>query len=97
MRHLRRRLDEAIRGEERVIADLKTQVAALGPRVDAMKTRIDVAITGLRASLESIAIENLRAQKTRLVDYEVQARFALAAIYDVAAMDSLPVSGGAMR
>ena len=38
-----------------------------------------------RAFLQSIAVGELRAQKARLDVYTVQARFALAAVYDLAA------------
>ena len=40
-----------------------------------------------RSFLESIAVGELRAQKQRLDVYTVQARFALAAIYDIAAAE----------
>jgi hypothetical protein len=36
-----------------------------------------------RAFLQSIAVNELRAQRERLQTYTVQARFALAAIYDL--------------
>ena len=38
-----------------------------------------------RAFLQSTAVDELRAQKKRLDVYSVQARFALAAIYDLSA------------
>jgi hypothetical protein len=38
-----------------------------------------------RRFLQSIAVDELRAQKQRLNTYSVQARFALAAIYDLSA------------
>jgi hypothetical protein len=37
--------------------------------------------------LRAIAVEELQAQKQRLDVYTIQARFALAAIYDVAATE----------
>ena len=43
------------------------------------------AMGNQRAFLQSIAVGELRAQKQRLDVYTVQARFALAAIYDMAA------------
>jgi hypothetical protein len=36
-----------------------------------------------RAFLQTIAVDELQAQKRRLDTYTVQARFALAAIYDL--------------
>ena len=38
-----------------------------------------------RGFMEGVAVDELRAQKQRLDTYTVQARFALAAIYDQAA------------
>jgi hypothetical protein len=38
-----------------------------------------------RAFMLGVAVDELRAQKQRLDTYTVQARFALAAIYDLAA------------
>jgi hypothetical protein len=50
-----------------------------------MKMRVDDALTKQRAFLQEIAVGELQAQRQRLDIYTVQARFALAAIYDVAA------------
>jgi hypothetical protein len=41
-----------------------------------------------REFLQSIAVGELQAQKQRLDIYTVQARFALAAIYDLAATEA---------
>ena len=41
-----------------------------------------------RTYLQSIAVGELQAQKQRLDVYTVQARFALAAIYDLAATEA---------
>jgi len=38
-----------------------------------------------RGFMEGVAVDELQAQKERLDTYTVQARFALAAIYDLAA------------
>jgi hypothetical protein len=42
-------------------------------------------LTEQRVFLTSIAVGELQAQKQRLDTYTIQARFALAAIYDLAA------------
>ncbi|MGB5625445.1 MAG: hypothetical protein WBM61_06930 [Woeseiaceae bacterium] len=47
--------------------------------------RLEDALSKQRAFLQSIAVGELQAQKQRLDVYTVQARFALAAIYDIAA------------
>ena len=49
------------------------------------KIRVEDALSEQRAYLQSIAVGELQAQKNRLDLYTIQARFALAAIYDVAA------------
>ena len=46
---------------------------------------VDHAMADQRVFLQSIAVGELQAQKQRLDAYTIQARFALAAIYDVAA------------
>ena len=50
-----------------------------------MKIRIEDEMGAQRAYLQSIAVGELQAQKERLDVYTVQARFALATIYDTAA------------
>jgi hypothetical protein len=50
-----------------------------------MKMRVADTLSQQRAFLQSIAVGELQAQKQRLDVYTVQARFALAAIYDLAA------------
>ena len=47
--------------------------------------RVGDAMAEQRAFLQAIAVGELQAQKQRLDIYTVQARFALAAIYDRAA------------
>lgn len=81
----RRQIDDTIRTEPNKFEELSSRVYGLGPRIDGMKLRVDGAMTEQRAFLQSIALGELRAQKQRLDIYAVQARFALAAIYDLAA------------
>jgi hypothetical protein len=50
-----------------------------------LRARLAQASTGQQQLLSDIAIAELEAQKQRISDYEVQARFALATIYDRAA------------
>ena len=47
--------------------------------------RVEDDMAAQRAYLQAIAVGELRAQQQRLDVYTVQARFALAAIYDTAA------------
>lgn len=81
----RRQIDETMRSEPLRFEELSERVDGLGPRIEGMKMRVDDALARQRAFLQEIAVGELRAQKQRLDIYTVQARFALAAIYDVAA------------
>ncbi|HEY7378538.1 MAG TPA: tetratricopeptide repeat protein [Steroidobacteraceae bacterium] len=66
-------------------AGFATRVAALKPRIDALNTRLAAASQAQGEYLAGIAVKELEAQKGRLASYQVQARFALATIYDRAA------------
>ena len=81
----RRQIDETMRNEPLRFAELSERVYGLGPRIEGMKMRVEDALSAQRMFLQSIAVGELQAQKQRLDIYTVQARFALAAIYDVAA------------
>jgi hypothetical protein len=61
------------------------RVAQLRPRIEALGTRLAAAGRAQGDYLASIAVDELQAQKERLTSYQVQARFALASIYDRAA------------
>lgn len=79
----RRQIDESMRSEPEYFGELSGRVYALRPRIDAMQLGVDEAIAAQRAFLQSSAVDALRQQKQRLDIYAVQARFALAAIYDL--------------
>jgi len=83
----RRQIDETMRNEPLRFAALNERVYGLGPNIDAMKVRVDTALSEQRSFLQAIAVGELQAQKQRLDIYSVQARFALAAIYDLAATE----------
>ena len=80
----RRKIDESLRAEPLRLDDLGNRVYELEPRLESTKMRVEDAITAQRAFLQAIAVQELQAQKKRLDIYAVQARFALAAIYDIA-------------
>jgi len=84
----RRQIDETMRNEPLHFANLSERVGSLAPRIEGMKIRVDAALADQRAFLQSIAVGELQAQKQRLDIYTLQARFALAAIYDVSAMSA---------
>ena len=81
----RRQIDETMRSEPLRFAEISDRVRDLTPRIEGTKMRVEEALSKQRAFLQSIAIGELQAQKQRLDIYTVQARFALAAIYDLAA------------
>jgi len=66
-------------------ARLSDRVYGLAPGMEGMKMRVEDTLARQSDFLKSIAIGDLLAQKQRLDTYMVQARFALAAIYDTAA------------
>ena len=81
----RRKIEETMRTEPQRYAALRERVDGLTPRIDGMLVRVDSALGQQRDFLQEIAVEELQAQKDRLDVYMIQARFALAAIYDIAA------------
>jgi len=81
----RRQIDETMLLEPLRFAEISNRVYDLTPRIEGTKMRVKDALSKQRAFLQSIAIGELQAQKQRLDIYTVQARFALAAIYDLAA------------
>ena len=81
----RRQIDDTMRLEPLRFDELSSRVYGLTPRIEGMKYRVGETLAEQRAFLQSIAVGELQAQKQRLDVYTVQARFALAAIYDIAA------------
>jgi hypothetical protein len=58
------------------------RIALLTQRLKALRARLGAAADAQQDLLANIAIHELDQQRERLEDYEVQARFSLAAIYD---------------
>ncbi len=81
----RRQIDETMRTEPLLFAGFNDRVEGLIPQIDSLKARVDAAMLRQRGFMEGVAVDELQAQKERLDSYTVQARFALAAIYDLAA------------
>ncbi len=81
----RRKIDESLRTEPLHLDALGNRVDELAPRIASTRTRVAEALSAQRTFLQAIAVQELLAQKERLDIYTVQARFALAAIYDIAA------------
>jgi outer membrane protein assembly factor BamD (BamD/ComL family) len=81
----RRQVDESIRKEPLLFAGFDQRVEDLSPKIEDLKARLEGAMERQRAFMLGVAVDELRAQRQRLDTYTVQARFALAAIYDLAA------------
>ena len=71
-------------------AALGVRVKNVSPRVTALGLRVDAAKSAQGRHLADIAIEELEAQRQRLDEYSVQARYALATIYDRATVNPAP-------
>jgi hypothetical protein len=65
--------------------EFSARIAALAARVQTVRSRLTDASHQQNQSLEGVAVAELRAQQQRLDSYALQARFALAGIYDRAA------------
>ncbi len=81
----RRQIDDTMQKEPLRFDEFSQRVYGLAPRIDGIQLRVAESMAEQRAFLQSIAVDELQAQKQRLDIYTVQARFALAAIYDMAA------------
>ncbi len=74
---------------------LTARIEGLRPRVLGLHDSAQAALVKQQQFLQGIAVEELKAQRDRLNTYMVQARFALASIYDRAAANGAPA--GATR
>jgi len=63
-------------------AELGRRVAAVAPRVTDLAARVESAKAAQERYLAGIAVGELEAQRARLDEYSVQARYAIATIYD---------------
>jgi len=71
-------------------AALGVRVVAVSPRVADLSVRVDAAKAKQSRHLADIAIAELETQRQRLDEYSVQARYALATIYDRATSGQVP-------
>lgn len=81
----RRQVDDSMQKQPLEFRAFDERVYGLEPRIEVLKMRVGDAMAEQRAFLQAIAVGELQAQQRRLDTYTVQARFALAAIYDRAA------------
>src|SRR5262249_7770667 len=75
--------------------EFAARVASLRERITALEARLARAEERQSEHLAQIAVQELEQQKGRLATYEVQARFALATMYDRAASASAANAGKA--
>ncbi len=81
---LKQKAAQALRDEPDVLAEFGERVAAISPRIEIMLQRLSDLLALQQAEVNRIAVSELKARKARLETYTVQARFALASIYDKA-------------
>ncbi|MCS6946079.1 MAG: hypothetical protein NZM12_00510 [Steroidobacteraceae bacterium] len=79
------RLAEARDAAQQLTGAFAERIAALQNRLSVLHARLDEAQRQQSEFLAEVAARELTAQKDRLETYQVQARFALASIYDRAA------------
>ena len=64
------------------LAAYRERIAQLRPRVQTMQGQVMAALGSQEDALQLYAMRELEAQKERMATYRIQARFALATIYD---------------
>jgi hypothetical protein len=85
LKEMQKRWIQVERARGHLPADTNTYAArvdALRPRIDSLSARLEAASRQQGEYLAAIAVRELETQKERLATYQLQARFALAAIYD---------------
>jgi hypothetical protein len=83
-------VDRARRSVPTNNGDFAVRVAALKTRIDALQVRLAATEQKQSTYLAQLAVAELEQQKDRLATYQIQARFALASMYDRAANPPAP-------
>ncbi len=94
------RVDRARKSVPNNNGEFATRVAALKERIDTLQARLAALEQKQTGYLAQLAVQALEGQKGRLAAYQVQARFALASMYDRAANEEKPKKesdGGASK
>ncbi|WP_405233870.1 tetratricopeptide repeat protein [Lentisalinibacter salinarum] len=84
-RRSRQNVEQARVDGPQTLAGFRSRIDSLSPRIDALLARLADLADRQEAYLRRISVRELEAQKGRMATYTVQARFALASIYDRAA------------
>ncbi len=83
-------LAQAQRDEPIRFDDFGARISALGPRLQVLMPRVAALSDEQRKALQEIAVAELDRQKERLTEYTIQARFAVAQLYDRASLQKEP-------
>jgi hypothetical protein len=84
------RVDRARKSVPNNNGEFAARVAALKARIEELQTRLAATQQKQTGYLADLAVHELDEQKGRLAQYQVQARYALASMYDRAAADESP-------
>jgi hypothetical protein len=84
------RVDRARKSVPNNNGEFAARVAELKSRIEALQTRLAATEEKQTGYLAQLAVHELDEQKGRLAAYQVQARFALASMYDRAANEETP-------
>ncbi len=84
------RVEQARRTAPSTTGDFAARIDALQARMTSLRAKLRDAAKAQSDLLADIAVAELETQKQRIADYELQARFALATIYDRAAESPRP-------
>ncbi len=75
--------------------EFAARIAALAPRIGSLQAAVAATLHRQEDTLVAMAVQELGAQKERLASYRVQARFALATLYDRASTQAATGRGAA--
>ncbi len=75
-------IEAARTAEPARFAAFSARIAALAPRIGSLQAAVAATLHRQEGTLVAMAVRELDAQKERLASYRVQARFALATMYD---------------
>jgi lipopolysaccharide biosynthesis regulator YciM len=84
------RVEKARKGASVSTGEFAERIASLKSRIEGLQVRLAGAAQKQNAYLAQLAIKELQAQKDRLAAYQIQARYALASMYDRAANPQAP-------
>jgi hypothetical protein len=84
------RVEKARKSVPTNTGEFAARIAALQQRIDALQVRLVATAQKQNTYLAQLAVNELQGQKDRLATYQIQARFALASMYDRAANEDVP-------